>query len=53
MNDTFMRYVIGSCLIFCAGTLDYLGASMWSLLPATAGVYVLGALLLEKIREIK
>ena len=53
MSDTLMRYVIGTCLIFCAGSLAYLGEPTWSLLPATAGVYVLGALLLEKIREIK
>jgi hypothetical protein len=53
MSNTLMRYLTGTALIFCAGALAYLGAPIWSLLPATSGVYVLGALLLEKIREIK
>ena len=53
MSDTLMRYVIGTCFIFCAGALNYLGATTVSLIPAMVGVYVLGALLLDKIREIK
>jgi len=53
MSDTLVRYLVGTCLIFCAGALNYLGEPIFSLIPATAGVFVLGALLLEKIREIK
>ena len=52
MSDT-LRYLIGTCLIFCSWTLMYLGEPLCSLMPAAAGFYILGALLLEKIREIK
>jgi hypothetical protein len=53
MNDTLVRYLIGTCLLFCALALIYLGEPLCSLMPAAAGLYILGALLLEKIREIK
>ena len=53
MSDTLIRYLIGTCLIFCACALIYLGEPLCSLMPAAAGLYILGALLLEKIREIK
>src|SRR5208282_1875173 len=53
MSDALVRYLIGTCLIFCAGALNYLGEPIFSLIPAAAGVYILGALLLEKIREVK
>ncbi len=53
MSDTLVRYLIGTGLIFCACALIYLGAPLCSLMLSAAGVYVLGALLLEKIREIK
>ena len=53
MSDTLVRYLVGTCLIFCGCALIYLREPLCSLMPSAAGFYILGALLLEKIREIK
>ena len=53
MSDALVRYLVGTCLIFCGCALIYLGEPLCSLMPSAAGVYVLGALLLEKIREVR
>jgi len=53
MNDTATRYLTGTGFMICAGCLNYLGQSVFSIIPAVAGVVVLGSLLLDKIREGK
>ena len=53
MRDIFQRYALGTLFLFCACAQIYLGQPVWSILPAAAGLYILGALLLDLIREGK
>ena len=53
MNDDLMRYLTGTGFVAIAFLLARLGEDLWSVLPATAGVYILGSMLWEKIKEIK
>lgn len=53
MNSDLDRYLTGSLLIFSAICLIYLGENAWSCVPSVAGIYILGSLLWEKIKEIR
>ena len=49
MSEDIQRYLIGGGLAGMAAVLAFLGEPVWSCLPAAAAVYVLGALLYEKL----
>lgn len=45
------RYLTGLALAVSAAILLYLGEDVWSLLPAIAGVYILGSTLWDTMKN--
>lgn len=51
MNDFLWRAGLGVCFTICAWGLVHIGQPIPAVLPAGAGVYILGSVLLDALRR--